>query len=695
MAMVLAFFAVLIAALAWFGFNVNKRVSYLRIGQEENRSDKVGERIKGILIYVFGQRKLLKERFGIIHFFIFWGFVIISLGTLQFIGEGLSEGFIFPLIGSNPYFYLIKDIFSVLVLAALGVAAYRRYVIRPARIEANLDAGIIYLFITELILTEFAASGIRTALHPSPHTELAPVYNAVAGYISGFGAAAPSLVATYVVLWWAHVILLLAFLVFLPHSKHMHLMAAPFNVFFRSLKPKGGQIKPMDLEDEEMEDFGASRVELYTWKQLLDAYACAECGRCQDNCPAYLSGKPISPKDMIHKIKDHVLEKGEVLTRLGTNSTEEALEKAEAVSDEAATKVLNKELIGDVLTEDEIWSCTTCYSCQEQCPVLNEHINKFIDVRRSLVLEESNFPQEAQTACRNVENNFNPWGIGWSDRADWTEDLEIKLMEDDSNADILYWPGCAGAFDDRSQKVATSFVKIMQEAGVNFGILGTEEKCCGDFARRIGNEYLFQMVAEENIETMNEYGVTRIVTTCPHCLNTLTNEYPEFGGKYDVIHHTQFIAQLIDEGKINLRGDMPAMDIAYHDSCYLGRYNGEYSAPRKILQSIPGVKILEMERSKERSFCCGAGGGRMWMEEHLGEQINQMRVDQALETNPQAVGANCPFCLTMIEDGLKAREVNENVAALDVAEIVVRAIKSSEGEKKEDGDADEKLEAVG
>jgi len=695
MATVLAFLAVLAVALAVFGHTVNKRVSYLRMGRQEDRLDNTGERIKGILVYVFGQKKLLKEKFGIVHFFIFWGFIIISLGTVQFIGEGLSAGFLLPVLGSNPYFYLVKDILSVLVLVALAAAAFRRYIIRPKRIEANLDAGIIYLFITGLILTEFLASGIRTALNPSHHTALAPVYNAVATYVNGAGIASSTLVTYHSVFWWAHVILLLGFLVYLPYSKHMHLMAAPFNVFFRNLKPRGGQINPMDLEDEEREDFGVSRVELYTWKQLLDSYACAECGRCQDNCPAYLSGKPISPKEMIHKLKDHILEKGEVLNRLGTNSTEEALEKAEAASDEAALEILNKELIGDILTEDEIWSCTTCYSCQEQCPVLNEHINKFIDLRRSLVMEESNFPQEAQLACRNVEKNFNPWGIGWSDRADWAAELGVKILEDDSDVDILYWPGCAGAFDDRSKKVAASFVKIMQEAGVNFGILGTEEKCCGDFARRIGNEYLFQMMAEENIETLNGYGVTKIVTTCPHCLNTLKNEYPEFGGKYEVIHHTQFIAQLIDRGKLRLRGDLPAMDIAYHDSCYLGRYNGEYDAPRRILQSIPGVKILEMDRNKERSFCCGAGGGRMWMEERLGRQINQMRVEQALETNPGVVGSNCPFCLTMIEDGLKAREVNERVAALDVAEIVADAMEIKDAAGKNGSGSGEDIEAVG
>lgn len=684
MSFTVPFLVVLAIALALFGIAVNKRLSYLRLGQPEERLDNVGERSKGFFIHVLGQKKLFKEKFGIVHVCIFWGFLVISLGTLQFIGEGLLEGFSLPLLGSSPYFYLIKDIVSILVLAAVAAAAYRRYVIRPARLEANLDAAVILSMITALIVSEFIASGFRTAASASAHTSLAPVNQAVAGWVTGSGMAVSSMVLQQNIWWWVHIALLLSFLVYLPYSKHMHLLAAPFNVFFRSLKPRGGQINFMDLEDEEREEFGVNRIESYTWKQLLDVYACAECGRCQDNCPAWLSGKPLSPKVLVHKLKDHLLEKGEVLTRLGAKNTEEALESA----DEAAAEVLNKQLIGDVISEEEIWSCTSCYSCQEQCPVHNEHLNKIIDLRRSLVMEESNFPQEAQTACRNMEKNANPWGVGWNARADWAEELGVKIMGEDSDVDVLYWVGCAGSFDERTKKVATSLVRLMQEAQVNFGILGTEEKCCGDSARRIGNEYLFQMTAQENIEVMNEYGVKTIVTHCPHCFNTLKNEYPTFGGKYEVIHHTQLIAQLIEQGKLKFKEKMPETRVAYHDSCYLGRYNLEYDAPRRVLQAVPGVNVMEMARSRERSFCCGAGGGRMWMEEQLGNRINEMRVEQALETNPQVLGANCPFCITMLEDGLKAQGMQEMVSTMDVAELVAKAVEYSHVSVEDDEDVE-------
>jgi len=675
-----AFLAVLAVALIWFAYAVVKRVRNLMLGQPENRFDRLGERIAGIFLYVFGQRKVLKETFGIVHFCIFWGFIIISFGTLQFIGEGLAPGFKLPVLGANPYFYLVKDIMGVLVIIAVIIAAIRRYIIRPERLEPNLDAAIILLLIFGLIVTEFIASGAKVAMHPEPSTALAPVYNSIAANFTARGYTEAALASIQGTLWWIHVVMLLAFLVYIPYSKHLHLMAAPFNVFFRSLKPRGGMINPMDLEDEEKEEFGVGRIELFTWKQLLDTYACAECGRCQDNCPAYLSGKPLSPKQMIHDLKDHLIEKGELMYKKGLTSTgEDALDAIEeiAAADEKAGEVLQKELTGEVIPDDIIWSCTTCFSCQEQCPVLNEHVNKIIDMRRHLVLMESRFPQELQLAFRNVEKNANPWGVGWNNRADWAKDLDVKLMSEvEGEIDMLYWVGCAGAFDDRAKKVAAALVKILQKAGINFAILGTEEKCCGDFIRRTGNEYLFQMLAEENVELLNQYGVKKIVTHCPHCLNTLKNEYPEFGGNYEVIHHTQLIAGLLAEGRLELDSSKAEkLRVVYHDSCYLGRYQEEYEAPRAVLRAVPGVELVEMDRNRGKSFCCGAGGGRMWMEETLGRRINEMRIEQALEKNPQVVGANCPFCLTMFEDGVKAKEAEESVKVLDLAELVAEVLK--------------------
>ncbi len=654
------FLAELAAALAVFGYALRKRIRHLMLGRRENRLGNIGARVMGFLVLVLGQKKLLKEGFGIVHLVIFWGFMVISLGTLQFVGEGLKEGFSVPLLGDSPYFYLVKDIFSLMVLAAVAAAAFRRYVIRPARLEAGIDAAVVLVMIVGLIVTELVAGGLAQAVNPEPARSMAPAYNLVAGLAASAGAGWPALALQQKIWWWIHVTLLLGFMVYIPYSKHMHLLAAPLNVFFRDLKPPGGQIKQVDLEDENAEEFGVSRIESFTRKQLLDLYACARCGRCQDNCPAHLSGKPLSPKLLMHKLKDHLAEMGDVPTRLGGGDADGA-EK--------------RKLIGRVISEDEIWSCTTCFSCQEQCPVANEHINKIIDMRRSMVMDLGEFPQEAILACKNIEKNYNPWGMGWFTRGDWSIGGGITMAGvDQPAAEYLYWVGCAGSYDDRSRKITQSMVKIMREVGISFSILGSEEKCCGDSARRLGNEYLFQTLAAENVGVLNELGVSKIVTHCPHCLNAIKNEYPAFGGNFEVIHHTQLVAGLVAQGKLRFREDMEDLRVAYHDSCYLGRYNGEYDAPRKILRAMPGVALVEAGRNRSRSFCCGAGGGRMWMEEHTGRRINQMRVDQLLEGDPQAVGVNCPFCLTMVEDGIRAKNLPDTVYAFDVAEVVARRL---------------------
>ncbi|MFZ5642009.1 MAG: heterodisulfide reductase-related iron-sulfur binding cluster [Bacillota bacterium] len=651
------FAAELAAALAVFGYAIRRRAQHLMLGRPENRMDNLGRRVLEFIVLVLGQKKILKEKFGIVHFVIFWGFIVISLGTLQFIGEGLREGFKIPLLGSSPYFYLIKDIMSILVLVAVGAAAFRRFVIRPQRLEANLDSAVILLMIAGLIITELIAGGLGQALMPEPGRDMAPVYSLVASLVS---PAFQGAIIAQKAMWWLHITLLFSFMAYLPFSKHLHLVAAPFNVFFRNLKPRGGQINHVNLEDEEAEEFGAGRIEAFTRKQLLDLYSCAQCGRCQDSCPAHLSGKPLSPKRLMQKMKSHLAEKGDALA---------------SVSNAGAEEIPEMELIGPVISEDEIWACTTCYSCQEQCPVMNEHVNKIIDMRRSLVMDLGEFPAEAKLACRNIEKNYNPWGIGWFSRGDWSKDSGVPLAGVDQPAtDYLYWVGCAGSFDERSKKITDSMIRIMNEAGVSFSVLGSEEKCCGDSARRMGNEYLFQTLATENVELLNELGVTRIVTHCPHCLNTLKNEYPAFGGNFEVIHHTELVAELIAQGRLNFKSDLEGLKVAYHDSCYLGRYNSQYEAPRKILRAVPGVTVVEAGRNREKSFCCGAGGGRMWMEEHDGRRINGMRVEQLLEKEPEAVSVNCPFCLTMIEDGIKASGMETPVPALDVAELVARSI---------------------
>ena len=657
------FLAVLVVALAVFMVFVTKRVRYVLLGQPEVRSDQLGRRASGFVVYVLGQKKLFKERSGILHFFIFWGFIVVAFGALQIIGEGLSAAFSLPLLGDWPPFYLLQDLFIALVIVAVIAAAFIRYVVRPARYEASLEAGVILALILGIMLAGLLYSALTYAREPSSSHSLAPLSKAVAEAARGAGWSESALQTGAWVFWWLHVLFMLAFLVYIPVSKHLHLLACPVNEFFRNLKPAGAQIKPLDLEDEEVEEFGVSRIEGFTRWQLLDLYACTECGRCQDHCPAHLSGKTLSPRTLMTKLKHQLDERGAELLRAG-----DAGGQAPSGDDSPVT------MIGDVISEDEIWACTTCYSCQEQCPVQNEHVNKIVDMRRSLVLDQGDFPQEAQLACRNVEKNSNPWGVGAHTRADWARDLGVTVADDASQVgEYLFWVGCAGAFDDRAVKISQAVVKLLQAAGVSFSILGTSENCCGDPMRRIGNEYLFQMLATENVETLNGLGVKKIVAQCPHCLNTLKNEYPAFGGSFEVVHHTELLADLLAQGRLQLsNGSTPR--VAYHDSCYLGRYQGEFQKPRDVLHAVPGVTVLEASRNKSKGLCCGAGGGRMWMEEDAGQRVNELRVGQLLETSPDVIGVNCPYCLTMMEDGLGSVAPDNAVRVLDLAEILAERI---------------------
>jgi Fe-S oxidoreductase/nitrate reductase gamma subunit len=674
----------ILAAAAACGFFAafRKKLNLIRLGGPDARFDQPGARFGNFAAKVLGQSKMLREPYGIIHFFIFWGFIFICLGEIPFIFEGLFPAYSIPFLGTNPIFFLVKDVLAALVVVGLVIALIRRWVVRPKRLYRTLEALLVVALIMLVVLTEWLSTGAKLALEPVAAYAFDPVYNAVAGLLSGLPAETLSGIRDGV--WWLHVLILLGFLVYVPNSKHIHLLAAPFNAYFGSLQPLGGQIKPMDLEDEEATEFGVSRIEAFTWKQLLDSYACGECGRCMDNCPAALSGKPLNPKDLITRtLKHHLLEKGGVMLKHGLKSTgedaEEALAKIAAESPPDA-EILTKSLIRDVVTEDVIWSCTTCMSCQVQCPVSNEHVNKIIDMRRYLVTTEGSFAPELKTTIRNLVYNYNPWGAGWTERAGWAKDLGVRLMSETENPDeleYLFWVGCAGSIDGRAIKVTKALVRIFQSANLRFAILGTEEKCCGEFARRAGSEYHFQLLAGENIETMNGYRVKKIVTACPHCLNTLKNEYPSFGGHYEVVHHTQLISELLKSGrlKLNPEADGAKTRLVYHDSCYLGRYQGEYAAPRELFAKLPGIDLVEMDRHHDRSFCCGAGGGRMWLEEHLGERINNLRAEQALAKTPQAIGANCPYCITMLEDGLKEKLDSEQlVPVYDPAELIAQSL---------------------
>lgn len=657
-------YLLMVIALVFFARGFYLRCQLWRLGRADKRTDQLCKRFLNLLSYGAAHKRILKETApGISHLALFWGFVVFAFGTFFValeadIGLPLMRGWFYLILS------LVLDIFGILAILGILFLIYRRYVTKPDRLDNKPEDAISLVLILLILLTGFALEGIRIIATNDPWAQWSPVGLAVGSVLAGLDLGTLEQLHRYI--WWFHLLLAFGLIAYLPYSKLMHIFTAPLNQFFVSLKAKGA-LELLDLEDEEAETFGIGKLEDFTWKQLFDADACTRCGRCQDNCPAYLSGKPLSPKEFTQNLKTHLQAKGIFLLH------QRRLVGAEGHSEAASTGSEGNLLVGEVFPEESIWACTTCRSCQEQCPVFVEHIDKMIGLRRNLVLMESSFPPEIQTTFKNLENNGNPWGVGWASRAEWTKDLGVRSLAEDSQVEYLYWVGCAGAFDDRNKKVAGAVVKVLQKAGISFAILGTEEKCCGDSARRIGNEYLYQMLAMENIETLNNYQVQKIITHCPHCYNTMKNEYPQLGGDFEVFHHTEIIWDLINTGILKLRKPVEGV-FTYHDSCYLGRYNDIFNPPRSALESISGVKLKEMERCREKSFCCGAGGGRMWMEEDTGDRINEMRAGEALATGANLIATNCPFCLTMLDDGIKSKGEEGKVQVLDIAEIVTRAL---------------------
>ena len=666
----------IIVAVAFFINRVKHLYFILRIGKEDDRFDNIGARILFALKRILLQLCVLKDvnakdLAGLGHAMIFYGFLCFSFSYLFMFGRGFIPGLSYHILGGTfaTYFPLLLDIVALMVITGVIWGLLRRYVVKPPRLEPTPEAGIILGIIGSLMVFHFLMEGFEINTEAHGAASMAFVGAALAGLFNNMGIERTTQEALFIASWWIHCLLVLGFMVLIPYSKHLHLILAPFNIFFKSMEPRGA-LRPI-LDMEEAETFGVSNIEEFTWKQLLDLYTCAECGRCEVNCPAHLSEKPLSPRHLIHDLKVHLLEKGPQL--IGGNNGGGSGANAQAEAEAAESGYDGPALIGDVVSEDKIWSCVTCGSCMEQCPVCNEHVDKIVDMRRYMVLMESNFPPEVQAVFRNMENNSNPWGIGWATRADWAKDMGVKILSEDSNVDVLYWVGCAGSFDDRNKKISTSLVNIFNKAGVNFGILGAEEKCCGDSARRIGNEYLYQMLATETIEILKGYNVKKIVTQCPHCYNTLKNEYPQFGGDFEVVHSTEFILDLIEKGKLKLTKPINKT-VSYHDSCYLGRYNTVYNPPRKVLEAIPGINLVEMDRNMTKSICCGAGGGRMWMEEHLGKRINEMRLQDALDINPNLISTACPYCLTMFEDAIKEKDMQEALTGKDIIELVEEAM---------------------
>ncbi|ERM17014.1 (Fe-S)-binding protein [Brevibacillus laterosporus] len=685
----IAFFLVLAYGLYLVAHLLYSRYLFIKLGKKPDTKDDFKTRLNLILQNVFLQKKLLKDKkSGIMHIVLFYGFIILQFGAIELILKGLIIGYELPFGSAHKYFSLMQEITAMLILLAIGYAYYRRYIEKLKRLKRGLKSGLVIIFISSLMVTVLGSLAFEQLWLGHEGSIFAPFSSAIAFVFSGIGETAAA--ALFFFFWWAHLLVLLSFAVYVPQSKHAHLIFAPFNVWYKKLEPPG-KLSTINFEDETQEVFGNGKIEDFTQTQLIDLYACVECGRCTNMCPASGTGKMLSPMDIIVKMRDHLTEKGASVTSRtpwmptfafpNTKANQIALQAGEvAATAEGAAAVENvydKALIGDVITEQELWACTTCRNCEDQCPVMNEHVDKIIDMRRYLVMTEGSMPQEAQRALNNIERQGNPWGINRKDRMKWMEGLDeaytVPTVKTAEEFEYLFWVGAMGSFDNRSMKITHAFIKLMHEAGITFAILGNEEKNSGDTARRIGNEFLFQQLAQENIALFEGYDVKKIVTCDPHAFNTFKNEYPEFGLQAEVYHHSELLVQWIEEGRLTPKKEVKER-ITYHDSCYLGRYNNIYDMPRQILQQIPGVEIVEMKRSQCDSMCCGAGGGLMWMEEHEGTRVNVARTEQALEVNPTEIASACPYCLTMMDDGLKMKEAEEQVKARDIAEILADAL---------------------
>ncbi|WP_209123395.1 (Fe-S)-binding protein [Alkalihalobacillus sp. BA299] len=673
-----------------FASLVKTRYEYIKLGKKVEFDHTLKERINVVMVNVFGQKKLMKDKkSGTIHVMFFYGFLLVQFSAIDVIWKGLAVGSHLPLGPLYPYFTFFQELVVVMILIAVVWAFHRRYVEKLVRLKRGWKSGLVLIFIGGLMLSKLGAKGMEKIWLDKSLTGFEPIASSIAWVAQGIGpsAAAP----LFFVFWWLHLLFLLTFLVYIPQSKHAHLIAGPYNVYLGRTH-KVGQLASINFEDESQETFGVGKIEDFNQKQLVDLYACVECGRCTNMCPATGTGKMLSPMDLIIKLRDHLTEKGAAVTSRSPwmpayafSNTKGNQIAAQSQANKEAAAAYDVSLIGEVITEEEIWACTTCRNCEDQCPVMNEHVDKIIDLRRYLVLTEGKMDADAQRAITNIERQGNPWGINRKERENWREgrdDIHVPTIKEMQKAgeefEYLFFVGSMGSYDKRSQKIAQSFAKVLNEAGVKFAIIGSKEKNSGDTPRRIGNEFLFQELATANIDMFQKYDVKKIVTIDPHAYNTFKNEYPEFGLEgVEVYHHTELLAQLIKEGKITPKYEVNET-IVYHDSCYLGRYNDVYSPPREILEAIPGVKVVEMERNREKGMCCGAGGGMMWMEEHSGERINVARTEQALEVNPSVIGSGCPYCLTMLSDGTKAKEVEEQVKTMDLAEILEKSIVKQE-----------------
>ena len=650
-ATVIAFIIVFILAVIFFAYSCFRRFGLILRGRPDNRFNAIGRRFWNMLFYAFGQRRVVSKPFGINHFVLFWAFMVLLISNTEFLLNGLAPDVIsFSRLPDGAYFTLacIFDIVSVLALLCVIAAIIRRLAFPPPNIEArSRDAFIILSMVGILMIAFFGMNASEIA----GGTERAAAYMP----ISNFGAwiipsGAGGLDTAAKVFWWIHALVLLSFLNYLPYSKHMHILTSIPNCFFQSLE----KVKTQPREEfKKGNTFGVGQAEQFTWKALFDSYSCTECGRCSDECPALFTGKPLNPRLVVHDIKVNLLKNG-------------------AKDKNKALPLIGGEGEGSV-AEEVLWECTTCGACMEVCPVFIEHVPKIVDMRRHLVEMKAKFPEELLTLFENMEQRSNPWGMAPAERTKWAADINVKPFEA-GKTDYLFYVGCAGAFDARNRGTTLSVARILDKSGVSWGTLGRDELCCGESLRRLGNEYVFDRIAKANIKMFEEKGIRKIITQCPHCYSALKNDYKQYGVKLEVVHHTEFISNMIKDGKLKLKASGDLGNVVFHDSCYLGRYNSLYEAPRQVIASATGRAPTEMKRNRDKGFCCGAGGGRMWMEEKEGTLINVARVEEALEKKPETICVCCPYCMTMFEDGLKDKEAADKVRVLDLAEIVARAL---------------------
>lgn len=671
----------LLVMFAIFGYTVRCRWQLMRLGPWDLRFDRPGERLRRMVRFGLGQWRLPRHRLaGVAHIFIYLGAVIMLLRALMLFARGYVDDphFGYWLFTTGPQgtilghaYGLLKDILVVLVLLGVAVFLYYRVIRQLPRMTLNFEGLLILAILTGLMVTDMLYDGASVARYEAAPSGWEPLGSLLANPLRGLSQG--TLIFLQHLGFWGHVGLILGFMNILPYTKQFHEITGIPNVFFQRLEPAAHLPKMEDIEGllERDQTLGVKRIDQFGAKAMLDFFSCTECGRCADQCPAHETGKLLSPKQLTVALRDFAYRHQAALIARSPQQNSNGQPAPHEVA-----------LVDHVIKPEILWACTTCGACEEECPVFISYITKIVDLRRHLVMEQGVFPEQLQTMFQGLENAGNPYSYPNDQRAEWAAGLDVPLLSEGPDVDYLYWVGCAASFDDRSRKIARAFAQLLQAAGVRFAILGPEELCTGDPARRAGNEFLFQMMARQNIETLNGYGVRKIVTACPHCYNTLKHEYPDFGGTYEVVHHSVLLARLLREGK--LRPTHPvSLRIAFHDACYLGRHNDIYDPPREVLRAIPGVQLVEPARTRDRGMCCGAGGAQMWKEEEDGDtRINHARTQQLLEVLPAdgdgaALGSACPFCKTMLTDGLADLD-REQIGQVDIAEILWQSVRGAQ-----------------